>query len=232
MLLNRKVLAGTLLLLATGCSSGKKIPLGSPAYQPNSIAEQATGDDYHVGPRDTLSVKVVGEPDLTLEEQSVSRAGNLSMPLLGDVPVVGKTVEQIAEAITAGLNQRYLRNANVSVSLVKATNYSFTIEGQIERSGVYEIPGRVSLMQAVALGGGFTTDADVEDIIVIRRMNGQQYAARFNVDDIRLARYPDPEIKQADLVVVGVSQRSRLTRNLIGALPALAAVAGVFLAFR
>ncbi len=72
----------------------------------------------------------------------------------------------------------------------------------------------------------------MEDIIVIRRMNGQQYAARFNIDDIRYSRYPDPEIKQSDVVVVGTSQRSRFTRNLISALPGLAAVAGVFLAFR
>lgn len=232
LLLNRKILAGALLVLAAGCSSGRQVPLGAPAYDPTPIAAQAAGEDYRIGPRDTLSVRVVGEPDLSLEEQPVSQAGNLSMPLLGNVPVVGRTAEEVSRTITAGLNRRYLRHASVAVAVVKAVNYSFTVEGQVQRAGVYEIPGRVSLMQAVALGGGLTTDADVRDIIVIRRMNGQQYAARFNIEDIRLARYPDPEIKQSDLIVVGVSERSRFTRSLISTLPALAAVAGVFLAFR
>jgi polysaccharide export outer membrane protein len=231
-LLKHKIAVGTLVLLIAGCSGGKRVPLGAPAYQPNPITAAAPSDDYLIGPRDTISVKVVGEPDLTLEEQPVSVAGNLSMPLLGQVPAAGRTVEQVAQEITTGLNRRYLRRASVSVAVIKAVNYAFTIEGQIQKPGVYEIPGRVSLLQAVALGSGFTADAEVEDIIVIRRMNGQQYAARFNIDDIRYARYPDPEIKQSDLIVVGTSQRSRFTRNLISALPGLAAVAGVFLAFR
>ncbi|USU03392.1 polysaccharide export protein (plasmid) [Sphingomonadaceae bacterium OTU29LAMAA1] len=231
-LLKHKIAVGALVLLIAGCSGGKRVPLGAPAYQPNPITATTPSDDYLIGPRDTISVKVVGEPDLTLEEQPVSLAGNLSMPLLGQVPAAGRTVEQVAQDITTGLNRRYLRRASVSVAVVKAVNYAFTIEGQIQKPGVYEIPGRVSLLQAVALGSGFTADAEVEDIIVIRRMNGQQYAARFNIDDIRYARYPDPEIKQSDVVVVGTSQRSRFTRNLISALPGLAAVAGVFLAFR
>ncbi|MBE2992979.1 polysaccharide export protein [Sphingomonas sp. CFBP 13603] len=232
LLSKRKILLGAFVLLVAGCSSGKKEPLGVPAYQPNPITVQVPGDDYRIGPRDTLSVKVLGEPDLTLDEQAVSLAGNLSMPLLGQVPAAGHTVEEVAQAITRGLNSRYLRNASVAVAVVKAIGYSFTVEGQVQKPGVYEIPGRISLMQAVALSSGFTADAEVEDVIVIRRMNGQQYAARFNVEDIRYGRYPDPEIKQSDLIVVGISRRSRFSRNLISALPGLAAVAGVFLAFR
>lgn len=226
------MMAITFLVLVTGCSSGKKIPLGLPAYQPEPIAAQPVGSDYLIGPRDTISVKVLGEPDLTLEDQPVSLAGNLSMPLLGEVPAAGKTVEQLAQEINTGLNSRYLRNAKAAVAVVRAVNYSFTIEGQVQKPGVYEIPGRISLMQAIALGSGFNNDADVSDVIVIRRMNGQQYAARFNIDDIRYGRYLDPEVKQSDVVIVGISQRSRLTRTLLSALPGLAAVAGVFLAFR
>ncbi len=226
------MMAITCFVLVAGCSSGKKIPLGLPAYQPEPIAAQSVGSDYLIGPRDTISVKVLGEPDLTLEDQPVSLGGNLSMPLLGEVPAAGKTVEQLAQAINTGLNSRYLRNAKAAVAVVRAVNYSFTIEGQVQKPGVYEIPGRISLMQAIALGSGFNNDADVSDVIVIRRMNSQQYAARFNVDDIRYGRYLDPEIKQSDVVIVGISQRSRLTRTLLSALPGLAAVAGVFLAFR
>lgn len=218
------------VVLTAGCSHTRE-PLGSPPLSTAAIIAPPQAS-YRIGPLDTITVKVLGEPDLMLDQQPVALEGTLSMPLLGQVPAAGRTAAQLAKEITDGLNRKYLRDAQVSVAVIRAVNYTVTVSGEVKKPGVFEIPGRATLMQAISLGEGFTGDADSEDVIVIRQIDGQRYAARFPIRDIQLARVADPMLQQSDLVIVGASGRSRMIRLLISTLPALAAITGVFLALR
>ncbi len=232
--LNRFFFAAlTLAFGLSGCAGHSDIPVGEaalPAAVQGPRPIPVTLQDYLLGPLDTISINVFREPDLTLTETPVSLSGKVSMPLLGELPVSGRSTQQVADTIRAQLNARYLRNASVAVSVVRAANFTVTIDGQVNKPGVYQIPGaRLTLQQAIALGEGTTDLAKLSEVIVIREFEGKRYAARFDLDAIRAAQAPDPQIQQSDVIVVGFSRAASLFRVFISTLPA---AAGLFVALR
>jgi polysaccharide biosynthesis/export protein len=227
----------TLLLLAgfalalCACASRSNPGVQAAAFTAQSTQQSAPREilptSYRIGPLDELKVVVFKEPDLSSEALPVDLGGSISLPLVGQMQASGNTAAELGRQIADRLNVRYLRNAQVSVSVTKPVNYSFTVDGEVKKPGVYAIPGQLTLLQAVALGEGATEFAKQDEVIVFRDINGVRHAARFNLRDIRSARAPDPTIQQSDVVVVGFSRASRITRDLVTALPGLA---GVFVA--
>ncbi|GAA3722690.1 hypothetical protein GCM10022268_33590 [Sphingomonas cynarae] len=162
----------------------------------------------------------------------VDVSGKLSYPLIGEIQAVGLTAQELSRSIADRLNARYLRDARVSVAIADAVNYAVTVEGEVKKPGIYPIRGRATLTQAVAMGEGLSVDGQPDDIVILRTINGKRYAARFDLQQIRLGALADPELQQADVVIVGFSRSSRFQRQLVTLLPGLAATLGVFLAFR
>lgn len=216
--------------MVSGCAGGSDLPMGGdlPPAERGGIITPVAAEDYRLGPLDTLSIKVFREPELSFDSLPVSLSGKISYPLLGELPVAGLSTAEVARRLTTQLNARYLRNASVSVSLDRAANFTVTLDGEVRKPGVYQIPGaRLSLLQAVALGEGLTESAKSDEIVVIREMGGKRYIARFDLREIRAGRSPDPQIQQTDVIVVGYSQFSSLLKLTLAALPG---VAGLFIA--
>jgi polysaccharide export outer membrane protein len=216
--------------MVSGCASSSGIPMGGelPPAERGGIITPVAAQDYRLGPLDTLSIKVFREPELSFDSLPVSLSGKISYPLLGELPVSGLSTAEVARELAERLNARYLRNASVSVSLDRAANFTVTLDGEVKKPGVYQIPGaRLSLLQAVALGEGVTELAKLSEVVVIREANGKRYIARFDLRDIRAGRMSDPQIQQSDIVVVGYSEFSSLFRLGLAALPGLA---GLFIA--
>lgn len=214
-----------------GCAGNRvsDIPVGQTTY-PAQVASDGPPQlaDYRIGPLDRLKVAVFGEEELS-GELPVGLSGQLSMPLIGEVRAQGHTTAELAAEIARLLNQRYLRNASVSVSVVAARNLTFTIDGEVKKPGIYEMPGAVTLMQAVALGEGATEFAKLNEVVVFRSFGGKRYAARYDLNDIRGGRFADPEVRPGDVVVVGYSTARRIYRDILTSLPGLA---GLFVALR
>ena len=224
-------LAMAIMLLA-GCSTGSSIPIGNtlPPAQLGGIAIPVAANDYQLGPLDTITIRVFNEPELSFSSLPVSLSGDISYPLLGDLSVAGLSTGEVAKRISALLNEQYLRDAKVSVSVDRAANFVVTVDGEVEEPGVYPIPGaRLSLVQAVALGKGVTEFAKLDEVLVIREMGGQRHVARFDLREIRAGRMENPQIQQSDIVVVGFSRATSLLRVGLAALPA---AAGLFVALR
>nr|WP_274616014.1 polysaccharide biosynthesis/export family protein [Sphingomonas sp. ACRSK] len=199
-----------------------------PPAERGGIITPVAAEDYLLGPLDTLSIKVFREPELSFDSLPVSLSGKISYPLLGELSVAGLSTAEIARLLTAQLNARYLRNASVSVSLDRAANFTVTLDGEVRKPGVYQIPGaRLSLLQAVSLSEGLTESAKSDEIVVIREIDGKRYIARFDLNEIRAGRAPDPQIQQTDVIVVGYSQFTSLFRLTLAALPG---AAGLFIA--
>lgn len=222
------------MALASGCASSTlNIPQGEAALPPAIQGPRpipVTLHDYLLGPLDVVSINVFREPDLTLAEAPVSLSGKVSMPLLGELPVSGRSTQEVAQQIQLLLNARYLRHANVSVSVVRSANFTVTLDGQVNKPGVYQIPGaRLTLQQAIALAEGVSDSAKLNEVVVVREYEGKRYAARFDLNAIRAAQAPDPLIQQSDVIVVGYSRFTSLFRILIATLPSLA---GVFIALK
>ncbi|MFS0774418.1 polysaccharide biosynthesis/export family protein, partial [Sphingomonas sp. 1P08PE] len=144
--------------------------------------------------------------------------------LIGTLPAAGRTSAELAADIDTRLNARYLRAARTAVSVVTATNYTVTVDGAVTKPGIYDIPGQLMLSQALAVAGGGAQFARMDEVIVFRDMEGKRFAARFDMDDIRVGRTPDLKLRQGDTVVVGINSAERLFRDIITTLPGAAAV--------
>ena len=76
-------------------------------------------------------------------------------------------------------------------------------------------------MRSVALAEGISTDARLNDVVVFRTVNGQRFAALYNLGAIRRGRYPDPAIYANDIIMVGDNASSRLFKDIISAVPGI-----------
>jgi polysaccharide export outer membrane protein len=140
---------------------------------PSSIGASAPAG-YILSSNDQVSVEVFGEDDLRTNGR-LNPEGNLSVPLLGSIHLAGLTLTQAASKLTDLYGRDYLVNPRVNVMLLSYAKRRFSILGQVNRPGSYEMPesspGGIDLLEAVALAGGYTRIAAPERITV-RRHNG------------------------------------------------------------
>jgi len=161
----------------------------------------ALGSDYKIAPMDMLTVKVFKSQDLTGDYQ-VDLAGNISMPLVGEVPAANLTTAQLDQELTKVLGQKYFEHPDVAVGIKASTRRSVTVDGAVKEAGTFPISGSTSLMQAVALAGGTTEDANVRRVAVFRTIGGQRQAAAFDLAAIRHGQSQDPPVYPGDIVIV------------------------------
>jgi polysaccharide biosynthesis/export protein len=148
--------------------------------------------------------------------------GTINLPLVGETLASGKTVEELQRDLAARLGAKYLQSPQVTV-LVKEFNSSrVTISGAIAKPGVYPFRGE-SLLQFVAIAGGFTPDAN-SVVLVLRQNNGQRSAAKFNVGAIQNGSAQDAAIQAGDVLVADSSIAKKGLNSILKVLP----LAGVF----
>lgn len=188
---------------------------------------EAIDQQYLIGPLDKLAITVFNEPELSFKDIPVDTNGVVNMPLIGPVVANGRTVSDVSQEIQQKLNAAYLRDARVTVYVSDFANYSFTVDGEVEKPGVYEIPGKLTLTQAVALGEGTSEFAKLDEVIILRKADEQIIAARFDLGDIYSGAAPDPEIRRSDTVIVGFSAAKKRFKDILQIVPG---VAGVFVA--
>jgi polysaccharide export outer membrane protein len=172
-----------------------------------------------IGPGDRLSIKVLEEPELTSDQYLVDAAGIIQMPLIGDIKTDGRTVEEIRDEIARRLGQRFIRDPQVVVSLAQHHKDVFTVEGQVREPGRYEVAIDMTLLGAIATAKGTGINARINEVVVMREINGQHLAARFNMDAIRMGRVPDPQIISGDKIVVGYSAGKGAWHDFLQAAP-------------
>ncbi len=144
-------------------------PTSAPAT--SNIAISAPSG-YILSPNDQVAVEVFGEEDLRTNSR-LNGEGNLSLPLLGSVRLSGLTLTQAASRLTELYGRDYLLNPKVNVTLVGYAKRRFTILGQVNRPGSYEMPegspGGIDLLEAIAMAGGYTRIAAPERVSVKRQ---------------------------------------------------------------
>ena len=121
---------------------------------------------YRLGTGDVISITVFGEDDLKKEKIRLTDAGTVSYPVLGELPVRGKTVGDLEKVITEGLRGRYLVNPRVSVSIDEYR--PFFINGQVSNSGKFPYQPGLTVRKAATIAGGFKERASLSKIFVVR----------------------------------------------------------------
>ncbi len=202
----------------SSCASHQAWPAGGEAYKqipPPSAGHEA--DSYKIGPLDTLTVTVFQEPDLTSSGVQVDAAGNVLLPLIGQVTAENKTSTELASEIALKLGTRYLTHPQVSVIVTDAVSQRVTVTGSVAEPGVYAVKGRTTLLDALAMAKGTSRVAALDQVAVFREVNGQRIGGVFNVDKINSGLAPDPEIKGNDTIVVGLSNVKAAWRDVLTA---------------
>lgn len=152
------VIAIALLLAACG---GNVPPLASDAHE---------APVYRLAAGDRVKITVFGEESLS-RDYTITSAGDLSFPLLGDVPAAGKTSGELRDVIVSSLSQGYLKDPRVNIEVVN--HRPFYILGEVQRSGEYPYSDDLTVFQAVALAGGFTYRAEKRRVF-IRRVGSER----------------------------------------------------------
>jgi protein involved in polysaccharide export with SLBB domain len=135
---------------------------GSSAVMAASPAD-ITG--YTLGPGDRIRMTVFGHEDLSGEFE-VDGSGNISLPLIRNVQAQGLTVGQLEQAVADRLSPDFLKNPSVSVEVL---NYRpFYIYGEVNNPGSYPFVNGMTVVNAVALAGGFTYRARTSRVRIIR----------------------------------------------------------------
>lgn len=157
MIHGRIILAAAALLGIGGCaaSGGDGIALGAQPAAP-----------YRLGAQDELRVTVLGLDSAT-NTYRVGDTGVISIPMLGAVPVAGKTVAEAEEAIAAGLRTRQIV-LDPKVSAQVQTYRPFFILGEVQRPGQYAYVPGMSVVTAVSVAGGYTFRANTKRARIIR----------------------------------------------------------------
>ena len=123
--------------------------------------------DYRIAPGDKLMVFVWKEPDLTREVR-VRPDGYVTMPLLGDLFAVAKTPKRLAAELGQALAQ-FVTSPQVTVTLGESSTLRFFVVGEVNKPGEFELVGRTTAMQALALAGGFREYAKLEEVKILRQ---------------------------------------------------------------
>lgn len=181
----------------------------------------APQSEYQIGVGDKLSVRVFQVPDLSFDELTVDTSGDLQMPLIGAVRATGRTAGELSTDIATRLGSQYLRDPQVTVTIIEAASQKITVDGAVTKPGVYTMRGSTSLLQAVAMAEGPSRVADLTKVAVFRTIDGQRSVALFDLAAIRQGRAEDPRVLGDDIVVVDTSRMSSAMREIISALPAL-----------
>jgi polysaccharide biosynthesis/export protein len=187
-------------------------------------SENETGsDDYKIAALDVLDVTVLGVPELSRTVQ-VSSSGIITLPLIKSVKAGGRTQAQVEQEIGAKLEATYLQSPQVSVFVKEYNSQRITVDGAVNKPGIYPTTGKVSLLQAIALGQGLNEVADPSGILVFRTVNKKRMAARFDIKQIRGGKINDPILQAGDIVMVDESSARSTWRDVKGVLP----ISGLF----
>ena len=216
-------LIGAALLAGCAAKRGGDIPYHPTTEAfgaPDSPALAALEENYRIAPLDKLKVNVFQVADLS-GDYEVDLAGNISMPLIGNVRAVDLTTQQLDQKITAQLAERYLKSPDVSIGVSASSTRVVTVDGSVRQPGVFPVNGPITLMQVIARASGTDENANPRRVAVFRQISGQRMAAAFDLTDIRRGKLEDPRIYSGDIVVVDGSKVKSIQREVMQTLPLL-----------
>ncbi|WP_245656684.1 polysaccharide biosynthesis/export family protein [Novosphingobium naphthalenivorans] len=226
--MNHKLISsGALIavLLCSGCSAPALV--GRPdltIYENKPLPEPVREDlvipprPYVLGPSDHLDIDVFGIPELS-KSVTVDLTGQIALPLVGELKVSGMTTSELTTLLAQKLQQAHVLDPQVTVNISTAASQIFTVDGSVAKPGIFPLSGRMSLMRAIARAEGTTEFARENYVVVFRTVEGNRYAALYDLRAIRQGLFDDPEIFSNDIIYVGDSQARRLFRDIITAAP-------------
>lgn len=186
-----------MLLLASACFPAEI----DPAYQQLVEQQDRIPPVGELGANDKFELRVFHEPELS-GTFTASAEGTINYPYIGRVTVVGKTCAQLEEEIAQGLRQGYLANPHVSCSILEYNSKRIYVFGQVKNPGAYPYRSNITVIEAIALAGGFSDRADENRTNLSRSVNGVDLQVRVPVQEIVESRQKNLRLLPGDIISV------------------------------
>ncbi len=169
----------------------------------SQLSNKENQDAYIIGTSDILEISTWKEPDFSREEVLVRPDGKISFPLLGDIQAAGWTPAEFSKAIEINL-KKYVENPTVTIHVIDPQSKKIFILGEVEETGEYPLRQKLSVLQAIAIAGGFTEWASKKEIILLRNENGQEKRYEINFEKIVSGKdiSQNLQLKSGDTIVV------------------------------
>ena len=174
-------------LAMSGCQSASTEPF-TPRLRPTAgfpnIGYATWNDDepdYRFYPGDQIELRVPSAPELN-KTLVVQPDGRVSAPLIGPIMVADRSTQQVEDSLSQAYASQLIR-PQVEVSLTAATPLKVFVGGEVDKPGVYDMPGPIDTLQAVIEAGGFKATAQRSTVVLIRRGAGGE--AMMRVVDLR-----------------------------------------------
>jgi polysaccharide export outer membrane protein len=199
------VAIGILAGLAWAQDAGNKSepaqpPSGSGSTKDESInpaqstSGKATDDSFVIGADDVLAINVWKEPDIS-RSIPVRSDGKITLPLAGELQASGRTPYELQTEIASKL-QSYISEPEVTVIVQEVRSQRFNILGQIVKPGSYLLSNSATVLDAIALAGGFRDFAKKKSIYVLRQnSDGTQSRLPFNYAAVITGKNPEQNVK-------------------------------------
>jgi polysaccharide export outer membrane protein len=181
-------------------SHARQLGSGTTAA-PNSIAQTEMGasgkphdEKYIIGNDDVLAISVWKEPDLT-KAVPVRSDGKISLPLVGEMQAAGKTPLQLELEITDKLKS-FITTPEVNVIVQQINSRKFNVLGEITKPGSYPLTASTTIMDAIAIAGGFRDFAKKTGVYILRKgPDGRETRLNFNYKSFIKGKNPEQNIK-------------------------------------
>jgi polysaccharide export outer membrane protein len=173
------------LLVAMGlCSLSLAAPRFAAAADPDKKPAQAgpAAAEYRLGPGDKLRIEVYKDPQLSQSLQ-VRPDGKITLPLIGDLDATGSTPLELRDKIATALKE-FITNPTVTVIVVEAESAHAFIMGEVARPGPIMLHGPTTMLQGLALAGGFKEFANTKEVKVLRPTATGVQTLHFNYKDV------------------------------------------------
>lgn len=192
------VLIGTLV----GSASAQAAPATAPAHDSATSGDKPHDDTFVIGNDDVLAINVWKEPDIS-RSIPVRSDGKISLPLVGEVQAAGLTPLKLEKDIAERLKS-YISEPEVTVMVQQVNSQKFNILGQVNKPGSYVIANSPTVLDALALAGGFRDFAKKKSIYVLRHGPGGEVRLAFNYKDVSQGKNMEQNVKlqPGDTIIV------------------------------
>lgn len=163
----------------------------------------APGERYVLQVSDEVELTYRYTPEFNFSGR-IQPDGFISAPIIGDVLIAGYTISQARDILLRVARQR-LRDPEMSFVLKDFVKPLFTVGGEVEKPGQFELRGRVGVLEAVAIAGGFKRSAKASQLVLLRRFDNERATAQLiNAKDLQENRDPEHDIRlqPGDMIVV------------------------------
>lgn len=186
------IIATAPLLASAATGASNATPLNPAAKQgtvaSRTLVSHSSADAaYRLCANDTVHIRVFQEDELETSVK-IGKDGSISFPLVGSVSLGGKTLSQAAQTLESSL-RKFCKAPQVAIRIVEYNKRRFTVLGQVNRPGTFEMPdeNQLSLLEAIGMAGGYSRIANPSKV-TLKRTHPDGLEQIFHLDAKRMAR--------------------------------------------